>query len=117
MPGRVGNQSDYRFGFNGMEKDDEVSGSGNAYTSFYRGFDSRIGKWFSTNPVTHAGMSPYNGFDKTTNSLMLAKSRIFNPFLKCAGFASRQSFAVHLNKATLSRSASSAYTNHAVSFV
>lgn len=47
-------------------------------------------------------------FASTTSSLILAKSRIFNPFFALAGFASHQSFAVHLNNATLSKSASSA---------
>ncbi len=27
---------DYRYGFNGMEKDDEVGGSGNSYTTLFR---------------------------------------------------------------------------------
>ncbi|WMJ74875.1 hypothetical protein RCC89_17155 [Cytophagaceae bacterium ABcell3] len=29
MPGRNYSSQDYRYGFNGMEKDDEVKGSGN----------------------------------------------------------------------------------------
>ena len=40
----------YRYGFNGMEKDDEVSGSGNSYTTFYRLNDPRIGRWRSVDP-------------------------------------------------------------------
>ncbi len=40
----------YRFGFNGMEKDDEVAGNGNVYSTMYRGLDARLGRWFSVEP-------------------------------------------------------------------
>lgn len=43
------NQSSY--GFNGMEKDDEIKGAGNSYTTFYRIFDPRLGRWFSVDPI------------------------------------------------------------------
>jgi len=52
MPGR--NFSDgggYRYGFNGMEKDDEVSGEWNSYTTPFRLYDARIGRWRSIDPV------------------------------------------------------------------
>ncbi len=39
-----------RYGFNGMEKDDEVKGEGNSYTTLYRQYDARIGKWMSLDP-------------------------------------------------------------------
>ncbi|MEZ4929190.1 MAG: hypothetical protein R2777_04175 [Chitinophagales bacterium] len=45
MPGRSFTLSDYRFGFNGMEKDDEVSGDGNQYTTEFRQYDPRLGRW------------------------------------------------------------------------
>ncbi|MBL4704343.1 MAG: hypothetical protein JKY54_07470, partial [Flavobacteriales bacterium] len=39
---------DYRFGFNGMEKDDEVkSGTGNHYNFGARCYDARLGRWLS----------------------------------------------------------------------
>lgn len=41
----------YRFGFNGMEQDNEVSGSGNTYDYGARMYDSRLGRWFSTDPM------------------------------------------------------------------
>jgi RHS repeat-associated protein len=43
--------SSYRYGFNGMEKDDEVKGSGNSYTTLYRQYDSRLGRWQSLDPA------------------------------------------------------------------
>jgi RHS repeat-associated protein len=62
LDGRHGEQngSDYRFGFNGMEKDDEVKGSGNSYTTEFRQYDPRIGRWFSIDPVVKPHLSPYN---------------------------------------------------------
>jgi RHS repeat-associated protein len=64
MPGRGFTSGDgYRYGFNGMERDDEVKGSGNQYTTEFRGYDPRLGKWLSTDPVTHPHFSPYSAFD------------------------------------------------------
>jgi len=50
MPGRSYNSGEYRYGFNGMEKDDEVKGTGNSYDFGARIYDSRIGRWLSTDP-------------------------------------------------------------------
>ncbi len=45
-----------------MEKDDEVKGSGNSYTTEYREYDPRLGRWFSPDPLMSwfADQSPYN---------------------------------------------------------
>jgi len=53
----------YRYGFNGMEKDDEAKGEGNSYTTPFRQYDPRLGRWFSTDPVIHHSMSAYCAFD------------------------------------------------------
>jgi RHS repeat-associated protein len=50
MPNRHGDDNQYRYGFNGKEKDNEIKGEGNSYTSFYRMLDPRIGRWLSTDP-------------------------------------------------------------------
>jgi RHS repeat-associated protein len=52
----------YRYGFNGMENDDKISGEGNAYTTEYRGYDSRLGRWKSLDPLMNQfpDQSPYN---------------------------------------------------------
>ena len=57
---RVG--AGYRYGFNGMERDDEVKGSGNSYDFGARIYDSRLGRWMSLDPLQakYAGWSPYN---------------------------------------------------------
>jgi RHS repeat-associated protein len=64
MPGRKYSlpNSNYRYGFNGMEKDNDIEGEGNAYTTEYRIYDSRLGRWFSLDPVNENGFmeSPYS---------------------------------------------------------
>ncbi len=46
-PGRTVSSDEYRYGFNGMEKDDEVKGEGNSYDFGARMYDSRLGRWLS----------------------------------------------------------------------
>jgi RHS repeat-associated protein len=50
VPNRHGSSESYRYGFQGQEKDDEVKGEGNSYDFGARMYDSRIGRWFSTDP-------------------------------------------------------------------
>jgi len=61
LPNRHESSNEYRYGFGGYEKDDEVSGEGNSYTSFYRQYDPRIGRFKSVDPaaVKFAWSSPY----------------------------------------------------------
>jgi RHS repeat-associated protein len=60
MPGRKGEatNSDYRYGFNGMEKDDEVKGEGNSYDFGARMYDNRLGRWYSMDKVVKP-FTPY----------------------------------------------------------
>ena len=52
----------YRFAFNGLEQDNEVKGFGNSYTTEYRIYDSRLGRWLSLDPLAdnYASYSPYH---------------------------------------------------------
>lgn len=52
----------YRYGFNGMEKDNEVKGEGNSYTTEFRQYDPRLGRWLSVDPLAgkREWLSPYN---------------------------------------------------------
>lgn len=61
QPGRKFSTGEYRYGFNGMEKDDEVKGEGNIYTTEFREYDPGIGRWFSLDPAMakYPGWSPY----------------------------------------------------------
>jgi RHS repeat-associated protein len=52
----------YRYGFNGMERDNETKGFGNDLSTFFRGYDPRLGRWKSVDPVTKAMESAYVGF-------------------------------------------------------
>jgi hypothetical protein len=43
MPGREFSQEEYRYGYQGSEKDNELAGEGNMYTTHFRALDTRIG--------------------------------------------------------------------------
>ncbi|MDL2309457.1 hypothetical protein LJC68_08490 [Bacteroidales bacterium OttesenSCG-928-B11] len=49
------------FGFNGQEKDDEIYGEGSALSFEFRMYDSRLGRWFSIDPLQakYPNLSPY----------------------------------------------------------
>jgi len=55
----------YRYGFNGKEKDDELEGLGNSYTTMDRQYDPRLGRWLSLDPIweKYPWQSPYTGND------------------------------------------------------
>jgi RHS repeat-associated protein len=65
MPGRSFNSNAYRYGFNGMEKDDEIKGNENSYTTHFRQYDPRLGRWLSIDPLSKdfPWQSPYVAFD------------------------------------------------------
>ncbi len=42
----------YRFGFNGQEKDNEIKGKGNSLSFKYRMHDSRLGRFLSVDPLS-----------------------------------------------------------------
>jgi RHS repeat-associated protein len=51
MPGRTFNSSEYRYGFGGHEKDDEIKGEGNSLDFGARIYDPRLGRWLSVDPI------------------------------------------------------------------
>jgi RHS repeat-associated protein len=57
--------SAYRYAFNSMEKDDEVKGGGNSYTTEFRQYDPRLGRWLTLDPLfsNFPWQSPYCSFD------------------------------------------------------
>jgi RHS repeat-associated protein len=65
LDGRTVEGDFYRRGFNGMEKDDELKGKGNSYTTEFRQLDPRVGRWLSVDPKTSEfpWQSPYVGMD------------------------------------------------------
>ena len=50
------------YGFNGMEKDDEVKGAGNSYDFGARMLDTRLGRWLSIDELSskYSSFSGYN---------------------------------------------------------
>jgi len=62
MPNRHVNTPGYRFGFNGMEMDDEVDGEGNSYTAEFWQYDSRLGRRWNRDPKPNPSISEYATF-------------------------------------------------------
>ena len=62
MPERHWSSGEYRFGFNSMERDDELKGSGNSYDFGARIYDSRVGRFLSIDPLFSAFPSESNYF-------------------------------------------------------
>ena len=59
MPGRQGNNgSQYRYGFQGQEGDNEVAGQGNSWNYKFRMHDPRLGRFFTVDPL--ASFFPWN---------------------------------------------------------
>ena len=65
VPNRCGGS--YRYGFNGMEGDTEVKGEGNSYTTEFRQYDPRVGRWLSLDPLMtkYPAMSPFSAFNNS----------------------------------------------------
>jgi RHS repeat-associated protein len=53
MNERTFSSNKYRYGFNGKEKDDEVVGNGNEYDYGARIYNPRLGRFLSTDPLSH----------------------------------------------------------------
>jgi len=62
MPGRIFSSPGYRYGYNGMEKDNELKGNGNSLDYHARIYDPRLGRWLSNDPsqAKYPNLSPYN---------------------------------------------------------
>ncbi len=65
MPGRsftgTGGQN-YRYGFNGQEKSDEIKGLGNSYTAEFWEYDPRLGRRWNIDPIVKEWESSYSTF-------------------------------------------------------
>ena len=58
---RSGYSNEYRYGFQGQEKDDEIKGAGNSINYKYRMHDPRLGRFLSIDPLApdYPHNSPY----------------------------------------------------------
>ncbi|MDP3930434.1 MAG: RHS repeat-associated core domain-containing protein [Bacteroidota bacterium] len=88
LAGRTWQAREYRFGFNGKEKDNETYGDGNEYDFGARSYDSRLGRWFSLDP--QAIKMPYEShYSFVTNSPLLyadeagevKRARVYNVYM------------------------------------
>ncbi len=59
--GMSGSSEGYRYGFNGKESDNEISGTGNQYDYGFRIYNPRLGKFLSVDPLTkdYPELTPY----------------------------------------------------------
>ena len=62
MQGRAFNSGAYCYGFNGFERDNEIAGSGSIYTTTWRPYDSKLGRWWAVDPkeTKYPSYSPYS---------------------------------------------------------
>ena len=73
LPLRNYEQNGHRYGFNGMERDDEMrscdvaTGKGNSYTTHFRQYDPRLARWLSPDPKPNASESFYAGLGNNPN--------------------------------------------------
>jgi len=90
MPGRkftAGTQ--YRYGFNGKENDNEIKGTANSYDFLFRIYDPRLGRFLSTDPLemeypwnspyAFAENRPIDGIDLEGKEWENFKSKFKNP--------------------------------------
>ncbi|MGD1846910.1 MAG: hypothetical protein ACFB10_16090 [Salibacteraceae bacterium] len=54
--------NDYRYAFNGQEKDDEIAGLGNSNTATFWQYDSRLGRRWNLDPKPNSSISSYATF-------------------------------------------------------
>ncbi len=59
MPERSFSSGNYRFGYQGQEKTDEISGSGNHNTALFWEYDSRLTRRWNLDPVDQVNISNY----------------------------------------------------------
>jgi RHS repeat-associated protein len=85
MIAKAYNSQNYRFAYNGLEKDDEIKGSGNSYDFGLRIYDPRLGKFLSIDPL--ASDFPYWGpYNYAANSpILVIDDGGGNPILVWAG--------------------------------
>jgi hypothetical protein len=59
---RRSSKINYRYGLNGIELADEISGSGNHYTALFGEYDSRLGRRWNKDPKPNTSISEYAVF-------------------------------------------------------
>lgn len=131
MPNRSYTSSDdYRYGFNSMEKDDEIKGSGNSYDFGARIYDPRTNRWLSLDPLAreYPSLSDYSFvannpifyIDPTGEKIVVPNVDDREPILKMINSKSQGVFAfneageLYLVKSTNTEGFSDYYENRLV---
>lgn len=65
LAGRTFQSSEYRFSFNGQEKDDEIAGAGNIMTAEFWEYDARLGRRWNVDPINRPMISNYSAFSNS----------------------------------------------------
>ncbi|MFA7325897.1 MAG: hypothetical protein WC121_04475 [Candidatus Kapaibacterium sp.] len=75
----------YTYGYNGMEKDDELKGSGKLYSTLFREGDTENGRWWSRDPkeMSMPYQSPYVLMDANPINMMDLKGDFPFNFSSC----------------------------------
>ena len=130
MPGRKYSAgSQYRYGFNGKENDNEVKGEGNQQDYGFRIYDPRIGRFLSIDPITSKypeltayqfasnrpvqgidldGLEfvPFGNFVKKTPGVLITEAVVRNVINKPVALAFKSAFSTALPKRFIDRYAS-----------
>ena len=71
QPGRQFNSTDYRYGFNGMEMDNEISGAGSHLGFGDHGYSPRLGRRWNLDKFSYLAphLSPYRAFNLSPISI------------------------------------------------
>ncbi len=70
MPGRQYSATDYKFGYNGQEKDNEIYGKGNLNTALFWEYDTRLGRRWNIDPIYQHDISNYAVFRNSPISII-----------------------------------------------
>ena len=75
---------EYKFGFNGQVKDDEIYGEGNTYSAQFWEYDARLGRRWNLDPVDQISISNYACFGDNPNIVIDPlgdELKLFNSFV------------------------------------
>ena len=62
LPARKFTSENYRYGFNGQERSDEIKGAGNSNTAMFWEYDTRLGRRWNLDPKPFESISAYSAF-------------------------------------------------------
>ncbi len=71
--------SEYRYGFNGQEQDDEVYGNGNLNTAEFWEYDTRLGRRWNLDPINQPWQSLYSALNNSPICFFDRRGNISSP--------------------------------------